>query len=47
MRKLLYGLGAVIGIALVGIAGFLFYFLLILPKDLPVKHAVTIVDTKQ
>jgi len=36
MKKLLYGLGAVVGIAVVGIAGFLFYFLVILPQDLPV-----------
>jgi hypothetical protein len=36
VKKLLYGLGAVIGVALLGIAGFLLYFLVVLPKDLPV-----------
>jgi hypothetical protein len=36
VKKLWYGLGAVIGVALLGIAGFLLYFLVVLPKDLPV-----------
>ena len=36
MKKLLYGLGAFVGVVLLGIAGFLFYFLVILPQDLPV-----------
>jgi hypothetical protein len=36
VNKLWYGLGAVIGVALLGIAGFLLYFLVVLPKDLPV-----------
>jgi cytochrome c553 len=38
MKKLLYGLGAVVGIAILGVAGFLLYFLVILPKDLPVPE---------
>jgi hypothetical protein len=37
MKKIIvYGLGSIVGIAVLGIAGFLLYFLVVLPKDLPV-----------
>ncbi|MEJ2138988.1 MAG: cytochrome C [Gammaproteobacteria bacterium] len=37
MKKIiLYGLGALLGIAVIGVAGFVYYFLVWLPPDLPV-----------
>ena len=37
MKKIiLYGLGGVVGLAILGVAGFLLYFLVVLPKELPV-----------
>ena len=39
MKKfLVYGLGSLVGLAVIGVAGFLLYFLVILPKDLPVPE---------
>ena len=41
MKKIiLYGLGSIVGLAVLGIAGFLMYFLVILPEDLPVPDLV-------